>query len=92
MFKKLIPHRWISWQVLQGVCLFAFYVAFGVGLYAAYQGVLTFISPDEGTVNARYLYISALLQAIIICLTAGTLAHVLKTFARVTNVFLTPKK
>lgn len=92
MFKKLLPHRWVSWLGLQIVCLLIFYIAFVVGIYALWKEVATFISSVDVAAEARRLYAIALLQATFICLITGTLFQVLKTFARETDSILTPKK
>ena len=90
MFKKFAPHRWISWMGLKVICLIIFYIAFAVGIYALWKGLATFFTATD--IQTRRLYITALLQAIILCVTSGTLFHVLKAFARLTRHNLTPKK
>ena len=92
MLKKLLPHRWIPWLGLQVICLIIFYIALVVGIYALWKGIFTFF--DAADIQARRLYVAALLQALILCTMSGTLFHVLKACARVSGRLgnLTPKK
>lgn len=94
MFKKLAPHRWISWRGLQAVGLCVFYIAFCVGVYALWQWGSSFLAKSDASALSRRLYLTALLQAVFICLASGAFIHSLKVFALLAKQAsrLTPKK
>lgn len=87
MFVKALLHRQIGFKALCVACLFLFYTSFIVGGYALLCGLTgALFSPSAETFPAK-LYLSASLQAGIICILTGAAYHILRTLSDLRNYF-----
>ena len=77
------PHSWLGLRGLSWIFLFAFYVAFLVGLYSLWQLIVTFFA--AGTPLAKRLFTAAFLQAALLGLGALVVYRVLNTLHQLTH-------